>query len=195
MARGVLQAAATLRQVTVCRKHNRRVATKPLLFVEVDGVLNPYPACPAGFHEHALFPEDDEPVRLAPIHGGWLRELSERFDLVWASAWAEDANRLLSPYFGLDELPVVPLPRAPFSPTAKLRAIEAFAVDRLAAWIDDIVTPEAKRWADRRRAPTLVIEVEPSAGLTRPTVDHLLAWAVALQASSSGNRATWPQAP
>ena len=36
---------------------------------------------------HWFFPEDDNPVYLSDTHGRWLHELSDRFDMVWASAW------------------------------------------------------------------------------------------------------------
>jgi hypothetical protein len=150
-----------------------------VLLLDVDGVLNPYPDCPHGFDEHELFPEDDEPVRLASAHGEWLRQLAERFLLVWASSWGEEANRLLCPHFGLRELPVVPLPPAPFDPAAKVPAVDAFLGSRPAAWLDDIVTPEASLWASMRSQPTLLVEVEPSEGLTRPIVDRLVVWATA----------------
>ena len=155
---------------------------KPLLLLDVDGVLNPYPDCPSGFEEYRFFPEDDEPVRLAEIHRRWLHELAARFVLVWASAWGEEANRLLCPHFRLPVMPVVALPPARFDPVQKVGAIEAFVGDRAAAWVDDIVTLEAKRWAYERPQPTLVIQVEPSAGLTRAEVDELFAWATSLSA-------------
>jgi hypothetical protein len=55
---------------------------RPLLFVDVDGVLNPYAgvACPAGFAEHDLFP-GEEPVRLCADHGAWLHELAAMFPI------------------------------------------------------------------------------------------------------------------
>lgn len=68
---------------------------KPLLLVDVDGVLNPFPECPEGYAEYDFFPEDDEPVRLARVHGEWLRELARAFEVVWASGWGAEANRLL----------------------------------------------------------------------------------------------------
>lgn len=61
---------------------------RPLLFLDVDGVLNPYPDTPSGYAEYRFFPEDDEPVRLCADHAGWLRELGERLDIVWASGGA-----------------------------------------------------------------------------------------------------------
>lgn len=150
--------------------------TTPFLFMDVDGVLNPFPDCPPGFVEYDFFPEDDEPVRLAAHHGSWLRELATVFDLVWASGWGQDANRLLSPFFGLPELPAIALPPIPFEPHEKVPAVASFAGDRPAAWVDDNVTPEAREWADMRLVPTLLLEIDSATGLTRAAVDKLLRW-------------------
>jgi hypothetical protein len=155
---------------------------RPLLFLDVDGVLNPYPDCPPGFAEFELFPGDDEPVRLCAAHGDWLHELSAAFDLVWATAWGEAANRLLCPHFGLPELPSLSLQPPPFDPAAKLAAVAAYASDRPAAWVDDIVPTGALEWVERRSQPTLVLEVDPSVGLTRESVDELLSWSEGITA-------------
>ena len=156
------------------------MAITPLLFLDVDGVLNPFPDTPAGFSEYDFFPEDDEPVRLAAVHRDWLHELASVYELVWATGWGEHANRMLSPFFGLPRHPVVPLPRR-FEPSDKVPAIERVAGDRSAAWVDDIVTADAREWAANRGAPTLLIEVDSATGLTRQHVDALISWAAALR--------------
>lgn len=68
----------------------------PLLLLDVDGVLNLYaaPCCPPGYTEHELFP-GEEAVRVCAAHGQWLAELAIRFQLVWATAWGAEANRLI----------------------------------------------------------------------------------------------------
>jgi hypothetical protein len=157
-----------------------RPRCKPLLLLDVDGVLHPYPDTPDGYDEHAFFPEDDETVRLARVHGDWLRDLCRSFDVTWASGWGEEANRLLAPFVGLTALPQVPLPPIPFEPSAKVPAIAAYAAGRPAAWVDDLLGPEAHAWAATRREPTLLVEVDPAVGLTRGAVDELVAWANAL---------------
>jgi hypothetical protein len=59
--------------------------SKPLLLIDVDGVLNPYPDCPQGYAEYRFFPGDVEPVRLSALHGEWLRELGPHFTMAWAT--------------------------------------------------------------------------------------------------------------
>lgn len=159
---------------------------KPLLLMDVDGVLNPFPDTPEGFEEHAFFPEEDEPVRLLRAHGDWLVELAEVYEIAWATGWGDNANRFLAPHFGLPAYPVVVVPSVRFDPVEKVPAIDVFAGDRPAAWVDDIVTPEARAWAATREAPTLLVEVDPAVGLVRAHVDELLAWAAGVAATSRG---------
>jgi hypothetical protein len=155
------------------------IDARPILLVDIDGVLNPLSGehCPDGFSEYHLFPADDEPVRLAAVHGKWLRELSVGFDLVWASAWGLQAHKLLGPILDLPEFPFVPMPQIPFPPAEKIPAVAAFIGDRRAAWIDDCLGDSARRWAASRKAPTLLVPIDPATGLTRQAVDQLLAWA------------------
>lgn len=160
---------------------------RPVLLVDIDGVLNIYGVdeCPEGFSEVELFPGDDEPARLCQIHGEWICELSKHFDVAWASAWGFDAHRLLGPILGLDPFPFVPMPDIPFPPAAKVPAIESFVGERPAAWLDDVMTPEARAWARGRTPATILVEVNHRTGLERGHVDTLLAWVAQLRESSS----------
>lgn len=152
---------------------------RPLLLLDVDGVLNPYGGeCPAGFTEHVLFPDEIEPVRVCVDHGEWIAELAGVYEVVWATAWGEEANRLLAPLLGVPRLPVVPFPQVPFSADLKVPAIDALAGDRPAAWIDDMLGPAAYDWAARRVAPTLLLPVDPLVGWNRQIVERALEWAV-----------------
>jgi hypothetical protein len=147
------------------------------MLLDVDGVLNPYGFAdvPAGFTPHQLF-ERDDPVWLNPEHGGWITELQAAYEVVWATSWNEDANRLLAPLLGIAPLAMLPMPSAAFDPRAKLNRIDRFVRDRPVAWIDDLHAASAARWAQDRRAPTLLIPADSAVGLTRAIIDEAIAW-------------------
>lgn len=149
----------------------------PLLLLDVDGVLNPFaaPACPPGFQEYEFFP-GEERVRLCATHGAWLQEPATRFQLVWASAWGDEANRLLALLLRLPQLAVIRFPPVPFDPWDKLPAVAAFVECQPLAWLDDALPAEAHCWASARPARTLLIEVNPAEGLIRPVIDRLMRW-------------------
>lgn len=150
--------------------------TRPLLFLDVDGVLNPYAAvsCPKGYVEYDMFP-GEELIRVNREHGQWIRELLGLADVCWATGWNDNANDLLAPLLGLGKLPVLPMP-VPFDPAEKLARIAEHARQRPAAWIDDIHGREAHSWARDRGVPTLLLTVDPSVGLTREHIDRVRNW-------------------
>ncbi|GID28345.1 hypothetical protein [Paractinoplanes brasiliensis] len=96
----------------------------PVLLLDLDGVLNPFaaPRCPDSYQERVLF-DGEEPVRFCAAHGGWIRELAAVGDLWWATGWGENANELYLPLLGVEALPVVQFPLAPFEPEFKVPAV------------------------------------------------------------------------
>lgn len=157
----------------------------PILFVDVDGVLSLF-----GFAAHtAALPGPlrwiDGVAHCIPAEvGPRLVRLSESFELVWATGWEERANDHL-PF--LLELPFRSLPCLTFGGRAvfgsahwKLDAIDRYARGRPAAWIDDNVDDECRAWAEARAWPTLIVQTEPSEGLTDEHVSRLLDWAAIL---------------
>jgi hypothetical protein len=149
-----------------------------LLLLDIDGVLNPYGVSEpsAGYSDHHLFP-GEEPVRVNPLHGAWLTEARSVLDIAWASSWNDEANTLLSPLLNMTPLPVVTMPPPPFDAGEKVPVIAAYAQQRPVAWIDDLHTPRAQRWAASRTAPTLLMTTDPTIGLTRDSIDRVIAWA------------------
>ncbi|MBB5938523.1 HAD domain-containing protein [Streptomyces zagrosensis] len=158
------------------------MATRPLLFLDIDGVLNPVlPA--AGFTAHEVL---DFTVLLSDQHADWLRQLSQTYDLIWATTWEHDANRHIAPLLGMDALPVVefthyrPQPDDPKLPTIDLFAgrkwapLLRFAAGRPFAWVDDVI-PERLVRRCRWRRDRLLLPIDPAYGLTRAHVERLLA--------------------
>lgn len=161
---------------------------RPLLFLDVDGPLNPTATCaPEGYSIHLTRPAARPrplAVYLNPTHGAALRKLP--YDLVWATTWHEDANTWISPPLGLPALPYVELPcegshRTPADGlwiSFKTEAIANYADGRPFAWIDDEITALDKRWVrEHYGPPALLHAVNPFAGLHPEDFSTLAAWA------------------
>ncbi|MEV7780563.1 HAD domain-containing protein [Kitasatospora sp. NPDC088351] len=157
---------------------------KPLLFLDVDGVLNP--VCPGpenDFDTHTLLGYS---VLLSARHGEWLRELAGTYELVWATTWEEKANIHIAPAIGLPRLPVVrfagyvPQPGDPRVPLMDLFSAHKwapllrYAAGRPFAWVDDVIPGCLVRRALWRRDRVL-LPIDPGQGLERRHVDRLLA--------------------
>ncbi|MFD3502536.1 hypothetical protein [Streptomyces sp. NPDC058678] len=132
---------------------------RPLLYLDVDGPLNPFAAKPErrpeGYTTHRMKPEGwiaqhpgtplahVKPLRvwLNPDHGPRLLQLGDTYDLVWATTWGTDANTFIAPVLGLPELPVVEWPTmhdaGPRGTFWKTRHLVAHAAGRPFAWVDD----------------------------------------------------------
>jgi hypothetical protein len=153
---------------------------RPILFLDVDGVISLFGFPPDRPPPGAYHSIDGIIHCIGDSAAGLLARLADRFDLVWATGWEEKANEYLPHLLGLDrDLPVLNFDgRAVFgSAHWKLAAIDDYAGDRPAAWVDDFLDDECRAWAERREAPTLLIEAESSTGLTGEHVERLLRWA------------------
>jgi hypothetical protein len=155
--------------------------SKPLLLVDIDGVISLY-----GFEQNrppaGKFEWVDGIAHFLSLSAGeHLRQLSSIYELAWCSGWEEKANEYLP--VALD-LPT-PLPYVRFEPVArlveahwKLAGIEMFAgPQRPLAWVDDAHDERCRFWARARPGPTLLVETEPSVGLTERHVASLVGWA------------------
>jgi hypothetical protein len=154
---------------------------KPLLFVDIDGVISLWGfdsnARPAGaFH-------NVEGVMhfLSSDAGNHLLGLRDRFELVWCSGWEEKADDHLPYALSLPAgLPFLSFDRDHWRDHGhwKLAAIEAYAgPHRPLAWIDDAHDDACHAWAARREAPTLLVTTPPAHGLGTTHVEQLNAWA------------------
>ena len=153
----------------------------PVLFVDVDGVLSvfgfPHDAPPPG-RMHSV---DGMPHCLVHGCGERLNRLSSSYELVWATGWEERANEHLPHLLGLeDRYPTLSFDHSPQWGSAhwKLSAIERYATDRPAAWIDDNFNEACHFWAKEREAPTLLVHTRPEIGITDEHVQKLEKWAL-----------------
>jgi Swiss Army Knife RNA repair-like protein len=150
---------------------------KPLLFVDIDGVLSIF-----GFasenHPAGTWLNVDGIVHLISATGSQhLHRLAATYHLVWCSGWEEKANEHLVQALGLPgPLPFLTFAAHADAPHWKLGAIEAHAGERALAWIDDAHDDACRAWAAARPAPTLLVTTEPPVGLTGAQVDALERW-------------------
>jgi hypothetical protein len=156
---------------------------KPLLLVDVDGVISLFGFAPDERPAGSFLTVDGVLHYLSAVAGDHLRRLSSRYELVWCTGWEERANENLPHALGLPG----PLHHLTFAGAPawgdrhwKLDAIEAYAgPHRPLAWIDDDHAG-CHRWASRRPGPTLLLTTESPTGITQRHVAELEHWARAL---------------
>ncbi|MGW0880679.1 hypothetical protein [Streptomyces sp. NPDC002671] len=166
--------------------------SRPLLFLDIDGPLNPYAAKaqrrPEGYTTiRAGTGPFGRPWRvwLNPAHGPALLNLG--YELCWASTWMAEANIWIGPVLGLPELPYVDFGGALFAerPDAvhwKTEAIVAHAGGRPFAWVDDEQSPaDAHYVTTHHPAPALLHHVNPRVGLRGDDFTALAEFAAALK--------------
>lgn len=156
---------------------------RPLLFVDIDGVVSLFGFSPTSVPERCSWHQVDGIVHLLSHDAaGHLQELAHVFELVWCSGWKERANDHLPHVLGLG-----PYPHLVFGESAghwKLAAVRAHAGDRPLAWIDDDLNDAVRAWAAARPQPTLLVETAPASGLTAELAARLRAWGEALPAAA-----------
>lgn len=163
-------------------------ARKPLLMVDIDGVISLFGVSVLGagdprLAEGSFHSIEGIPHFLSATAAAHLLGLRSLFELVWASGWEERANDHLPHLLGLPAgLPFLRFSRSVGRSNAhwKLDAIEAHAAGRPLAWIDDALNDECRSWAEVRSAPTLLVQTEPERGLTLHEARLLASWALEL---------------
>ncbi|WP_089004126.1 HAD domain-containing protein [Micromonospora rifamycinica] len=160
---------------------------RPLIFVDIDGVLIPLRARPhqvgtrwsgravdgADRHGNPLLD------RLDPADGQRLRALPG--ELAWASTWMAEANEVVAPRIGLPALPVVDWPDDDEEPPRgvhwKTRPLVCWAAGRPFVWLDDEITDADRRLvAAHHPQPALLHHVDPHDGLTHIDLTAVRRW-------------------
>jgi hypothetical protein len=159
-------------------------APRPILFLDVDGTLLPFggPGMPTVPDAPEVWTAASNPHlgRVDRALGPLLTGLG--CDLVWATAWMDDANDVIGPLLGLPRLPVADLPAyagdiGEGSLQWKTEALVRIAAGRPFVWIDDVIG-EADRWfveADHA-GEALLHKVDSAAGITADDLAVVAAW-------------------
>lgn len=159
--------------------HATAGAGRPLLLIDVDGVISLFGFVPGQLPEGSFHSIDGIVHFLSSRAAAHLLELWPLFDPVWATGWEEKANEYLPHLLGLPG----PLPHLSFERSVgksnahwKLHAIDAYCGSRPLAWIDDSFNDACHEWASERGAPTLLVQTLPERGLTGEERDLLTEW-------------------
>lgn len=166
--------------------------TKPLLLLDIDGVLNFRGPLTSPYHYETSYREFR--LHLDVRHHTWIEAATGLFDVVWASMWQDLAVSVFAPLFGFGE----DLPYVRFTDhaepvvfdvgTMKLPGIKVAARDRPTLWIDDDADhPRVREWVSQRNQsiPTRLIVTDPDVGLTSVDVRTAVNWARSLAVGTS----------
>jgi len=168
-------------------KKNKKVTRRPVLLLDVDGVLNVFDkhGVPLEYHhQHQMW--DTEKTNWCSLAKGTtarFQELNKLFEIHWCTAWNYNANHL-GPILGFKELNVCPINiehynRGSIVPNLakkehqghwKLESIETYVDENFVnvpiAFIDDEINSD--EWAKERNktCPTIFIKTNGQKGIT-----------------------------
>lgn len=143
---------------------------KPLILLDIDGVLNPAVRPGSG---------DSPQLILSEVKVALVRRLARCGRIAWVSTWPADLTAGLESQLQLEVEPLrVTLllrPEDGDEPTPKLRSVARWLARMEAAgeadweavvWIDDVLGPDARAWAHHYGQPVLLEKPAPALGLT-----------------------------
>jgi hypothetical protein len=162
---------------------------KPILAVDVDGVVNALSSNPLPEHRFATVSLSS--VQYNPGHGQQLLAIAKETgaELTWLTHWKDNANEHISPLIGLPCLPVVPLEPAyrkiklsqrDVPGLVKSIALRIYAAGRPFCWLDDEPPVIVATFYSQ---PHLIISVDPCLGLQPVHLEQARKWLTNLKES------------
>lgn len=167
---------------------NEQAPPRPLVFIDVDGVLNRLVHRAPNVPDHlarrrvynagsgrtfTLFMDRADKDRLL--------SLTDVADLAWGTTWEHEANQRIGSWLGLPRLPVATREHRERS---KALGIRRLAGDRPFAWLDDDLWAADRGFLSEHPAPALAVEVDPVAGLADEHIEAVRAWVVAMRSTA-----------
>lgn len=141
---------------------------KPIIFLDIDGVLNPEIPERSDFTDFMLLSTPWSNFWLSPEQGKLLKVLGEFFTVMWATSWEDYANEHINPFYGLDPFPVVH-----FEPSAS-RDLKSETLLRLAedervpcVWVDDEIPEDFESMVTSLGSLFEVVRSNPVTGLSK----------------------------
>ena len=171
-------------------------ATKPLLLLDVDGVLCPFGSelnSPPKGYAPAVISGGNRWLWCSDLNRDYLAELAGYYDLTWATMWENDANSTVGEWHFLDPMPHISFTEYyhrnggfPLGEHHKIGAVQEYVGDRPFAWVDDDIDDDVIAWAGRREQPTLALPIRPEVGLDAEAVERLRTFARSIIGGMSG---------
>jgi hypothetical protein len=147
--------------------HTAQTRDKPLLFVDIDGVISLFGFSSAERPAGTWLNVDGIPHLISATASAHLLALGRMFELVWCSGWEEKADEHLVHMLQLPARPpFLTFPAVPTTAHWKLETVDRHAGARPLAWIDDRFDDSCHAWARAREVPTLLVETDPAVGLS-----------------------------
>jgi hypothetical protein len=159
-------------------------ASPPILFLDVDGTLLP-------FGGSGMPPAPGPPEAWTASSNPWLARVDRALgpllaelacDLMWATAWMDDANAVIAPLLGLPRLRVADLPAYDGDHGAdnlqwKTKALVRVAAGRPFVWVDDVIGSADRRWIEAEHpGRALLHKVDSAVGLTSADLPQIATW-------------------
>ena len=106
--------------------------------------------------------------------------------------WESHANAVIAPLHNLPPLPWINFRERmfahPLGEHYKLGPIKDFVKDRPFAWVDDDIDNSVIKWANNRnrKAPTLVVSINPNLGFNADTFETLQRFGKGVRGATHG---------